>query len=141
MKNQILVLLACSMLGGCVTSGVIGGVSEGQQVQFDYEQAFFDNDGVLRITMPDGEQYSGKFVQLSSSTSGDDWEIGESSDDDSWVIKDRETVSSLAEAMLIGDRGHTMKCRFQFSNPDFGIEGGGIGECETSAANKVSVTF
>lgn len=128
-------------LGGCVNTGVIEGVSDGKPVQFDYEQTLFEKDGLLSITMTDGEKYSGKFVQISSSTSGDDWEIGESSKDDSWVLKDSETVSSSTEALLIGDRGNTMQCRFQFSNPDFGIEAGGIGHCTTSAAQTVAITF
>lgn len=141
MKRLVFMAMALSLLSACVNTGVIEGVSESEPVQFEYEQGAFDNDGLLSVTMPDGERYSGKFVQISSSTSGDDWEIGESSDDDSWIIKGSETVSSSAEALLIGSRGNTMKCNFQLSNADFGIGGGGIGQCKTSIGQTAAIAF
>jgi len=140
-KKLVFMTSILSMISACVSTGVIEGVSEGKTVQFDYEQGLFENDGQLNITMPDGERYSGKFVQRSSSTSGNDWEIGESSNDDSWLLKDSTTVSSRTEALLIGNRGSTMDCRFQLSSPDSGIDGGGIGNCKTSTDQKVAITF
>lgn len=146
MKRIIFIAAVFSMVTACVNTGVIEGVSDGQAVQFDYEQDFFENDGQLSITMPDGERYSGKFVQGSSSTSGNDWEIGESSDDDTWVLTDSTTVSSRTEALLIGNRGSTMKCKIQLSNPGSGLEGGGIdgggiGSCRTSKDQQIAITF
>lgn len=128
-------------LGGCESVGTIQGVSDGRPVQLEYEQGFFDKDGQLKITMQDGERFTGKLVQRSSSTSGDSWEIGESSNDDSWILLGSTTTSSLAEALLISDKGNTMTCQFQLSNPDGGIDGGGIGKCETSDGRKVHATF
>ncbi|GAA6137068.1 hypothetical protein NBRC116583_08150 [Arenicella sp. 4NH20-0111] len=140
-KGLFILAMTMFVLSGCVSTGSIDGVSDGKAVRFSYEQSAFENDGKLEISMPDGELYSGKFVQSSSSKSGDDWIIGESSDDDSLVLKDSTTVSSRTSALLLGNRGSTMKCKFQFSNPDVGIDGGGIGQCHTSKEQTVSVTF
>lgn len=138
-KYHLLIILVS--LVGCESTGIMHGVSEGSTVEFAYEQVFFDRSGELSITMPDGERYAGKFVQKSSSTSGDSWEIGESSGDDSFIINGSDTVSSQAEAILIGNRGSTMTCEFQFANPSYGIEGGGIGSCKTSASKLIKITF
>lgn len=129
------------VLSGCVSTGTMPGVSDGRGVQFEYEQRLFANDGTLRITMPDGETYAGKFVQKASSTFGDEWLIGESSGDDSFIFNSSGTVSSQAEAILIGDRKSTMKCKFQFSDPDSGAVGGGIGSCQTSTGSPIDFVF
>lgn len=138
---KIVLLTIAVSLVGCESTGTITGVSEGTGVQFEYQQSFFDNDGTLKIAMPDGETFTGKFVQKSSSTSGNEWEIGESSDDDSFVFKDSNTVSSQADAILIGNRGSSMNCKFQLSDPSFGIEGGGIGSCKTSTDKTINIAF
>lgn len=135
------VLVISIVLPGCVSTGTIQGVSDGRGVQFEYEQRLFENDGTLRITMPDGEAYTGKFVQKASSTFGDEWQIGESSGDDTFILNSSGTVSSQAEAILIGNRKSTMKCQFQFSNPDAGAVGGGIGSCRTSAGSPIDFVF
>jgi len=138
-----IILNAALMLAGCESSGTIRGMSEGGSVQMEYEQGFQENDGTLKVTMKDGETFSGKFVQKSSSKSGDGISIaiGKSSDNDTIILDDSTTVSSQAEALLIGNRGSTMKCRFQLSNPESGIDGGGIGSCKTSKGKSINMTF
>ena len=107
----------------------------------EYKQGFLENDGILKVTMQNGEIFSGKFVQKSSSKSGDAWKIGESSGDDNLILNDSTTVSSQAEAILIGNKGSTMKCKFQLSDPESGIDGGGIGSCRTSTGKMINMTF
>jgi hypothetical protein len=138
---KLILSTAILVLVGCESTGTIQGVSEGQNVSFEYTQGLLENDGTLKITMPSGETYRGKFVQSSSSTSGNDWEIGESSNDDSFTLNDSKTVSSQTKAVLIGSRGNTMNCNFQLSNPDFGIDDGGIGSCKTSIGKLISISF
>lgn len=82
-----------------------------------------------------------RFIEQLALKSGDDRIIGESSVDDSLFLKDSTSVSSRASALLLGNLGSTMKCKFQFSNPDVGIDGGGIDQCHTSKEQTVSVTF
>lgn len=134
-------LVITLILSGCESTGTIKGVSDGRGVQFEYQQGFLDNDGTLKVTMPDGEIYSGKFVQKTSSRSGDEWKIGESSGDDAFNLISSDTVFSEAEAILIGNRGNTMKCMFKLSDPSSGIDGGGIGSCKTSLDKPIHITF
>lgn len=131
------------MLVGCESTGTIRGISsEGRSVQMDYKQEFQENDGVLKVTMQDGETFSGKFVQKSSSRSGDELAIAiGSSSNDSIIFNGSTTVSSQAEALLIGNKGSTMKCIFQLSNPESGIDGGGIGSCKISTGKSINMTF
>lgn len=140
-STKYVIPIVAVFLAGCETTGTIQGVSEGNGVQFEYEQRFFENDGTLRITMPDGETYTGKFVQHASSRTGDEWQVGESSDDDSIIFNNSSTVSSQAAAVLIGDKGSTMKCKLHLSDPDSGIDGGGIGSCKTSTGTPVDFSF
>jgi hypothetical protein len=139
--KKYLMLGLLPIFTACVSTGSIEGVSEGNAVKFDYEQELFANDGTLKITMSDGETYTGKFVQSSTTKSGDEWVIGESSNDDSVVLKDSSSVSSDTQALLIGNEGSTMQCRFQLSDPDSGIDGGGIGTCRTSKQQDIALTF
>lgn len=139
---KIALFISVAALVGCESTGSIHGVnSDGRGVQFDYNQGFLENSGTLKITLPDGESFRGKFIQQSASTSGDEWEIGESSKDDSLTFRSSETLSSATDAVLIGNRGNTMKCKFQLSTPRFGIEGGGVGQCKTSTRQSITVTF
>ena len=116
-KSGAHILLMASVIGlaACESNGVIEGVSRGEVVRMEYQQGFFDNDGKLTLIMPNGERFEGKFVQGSTSTDGDEIRIGESSNDDSWVLMDSEQRSSSAKALLLGDKGRSMKCEFQFS--------------------------
>lgn len=141
LAQKIGLTVIVTMLVGCETTGSIQGVTAGNNVEFEYQQGFFDNDGTLKVTMPDGELFSGKFVQQSSALSGDEWNIGESSGDDNITLKNSTTVSSQADAILIGNRGNTMKCKLQFSVPDYGIDGGGIGQCKSSLGKEIHLTF
>ncbi|GAA6154066.1 hypothetical protein [Pseudoteredinibacter isoporae] len=142
-KSGAHILLMASVIGlaACESNGVIEGVSRGEVVRMEYQQGFFDNDGKLTLIMPNGERFEGKFVQGSTSTDGDEIRIGESSNDDSWVLMDSEQRSSSAKALLLGDKGRSMKCEFQFSSARGGIDDGGIGECKLSDGKKVEVVF
>lgn len=139
---KIALFVSVTTLVGCESTGAIHGVSEdGRGVQFEYNQGFLENSGTLNITMPNGETFHGKFIQQSSTVSGNEWDIGESSKDDSFTFKDSKTLSSATDAVLIGNRGNTMKCKFQLSSPRLGIEGGGVGHCKTSNRKSITVTF
>ena len=143
----IIFLQLAFMLAGCESTGTIRGVSEAGSVKMNYKQEFDANDGTLKVTMPSGETFSGKFVQKSSSKSGDELLLGKllnadgNDDDDSIAFNDSTTVSSQAEALLIGNKGHTMKCKFQLSDPESGIDGGGIGSCKVSNGKTINMTF
>lgn len=141
MKKIAFLLLICILTSACTSRGTIQGVSEQGSVKMDYVQSAFDNDGQLKVMMPDGELFFGKFVQASSSEFQDSLILNDVLDDDAWVLSGSERVSSQAQAQLISAQGNTMECHFQLSKPDSGISGGGIGKCLTSKNQKVTVTF
>jgi len=141
MKKITFVLLLCILTSACTSTGTIIGRSEQGSVKMDYQQGAFDNDGNLNVIMPDGEHFFGKFVQASSSELGDSLLLGDSLKDDAWLLSGSERVSSQTQAQLVSSQGNTMECQFQFSRPDSGIKGGGIGKCLTSNDQKITVTF
>jgi hypothetical protein len=128
-------------LVACESTGTIRGLSDGRSIDMEYQQGFQENDGQLKVTMQNGEVFTGKFVQKSSIKSGNAWDIGEASSDDNFILSDSTTVSSQAEAILIGNKGSTMKCKFELTDPESGIGGGGIGNCRTSKGKTISMTF
>lgn len=134
-------IAALLCLVGCESVGTIGGVSSGGPVQFDYQQGFLATDGVLNVVMPDGERFSGKFVQQSETRAGHDWQFGKGGKNNGAVFGSSENKSSSVKALLLGDRNSTMKCEFQFSSPARGMKGGGIGECDVSDGRDVNITF
>ncbi|MFK8012700.1 MAG: hypothetical protein AB8B80_11700 [Marinicellaceae bacterium] len=141
MKKIAVVSLICILTSACTSRGTIQGISEQGSVKMDYEQGVFDNDGQLKVMMPDGELFLGKFVQSSSSEFADSLILNEGLKDDAWILSGSDRVSSQTQAQLISRRGNTMECHFQLSKPDSGIKGGGIGKCLTSNDQKVTVTF
>jgi len=141
MKKLAFVSLMCILTTACTSRGTIQGISEHGSVKMEYEQGAFENDGQLKVMMPDGEMFFGKFVQASSSEFGDSLILNEGFNDDAWVLSGTDRVSSQTQAQLISRQGNTMECQFQLSKPDSGIKGGGIGKCLTSNDQKVTVTF
>ncbi|PVZ68372.1 hypothetical protein [Pelagibaculum spongiae] len=146
LQTRHLKIYLCSFLViwlvGCESTGSIRGVSSsGSNVIFDYKQDIFAKDGELTVQTGDGEVFRGKFVQQSTSQSGSTWSIGESSNDDSLLLGDSTSTSSKTQALLIGNKGNSMKCQFQFSDPAFGIDGGGIGSCTVSDGREINLVF
>tara|TARA_A100001015_G_scaffold303035_1_gene392015 strand:- start:235 stop:819 length:585 start_codon:yes stop_codon:yes gene_type:complete len=140
-------LIAIFTLAGCetTTTGIMQGVTEGEAVMFQYSQDIFENDGTLQVTMPSGERFTGKFVQASTTSTEDAYIYGdifdEDDDDFGSVHSSETTMSSKSTAILIGNQGNSMECRFQFSSPEVGIDGGGVGHCETSFETRIDIIF
>ncbi|MCV6613700.1 MAG: hypothetical protein OIF35_01905 [Cellvibrionaceae bacterium] len=129
-------------LAACESTGtIVGRSAQGDPVALDYQQGFMDSAGTLKLTMADGERFEGKFVQHSSTHSSDAVIIGESSRDDSILLGDGSSTSSLAKALLLGDRGSSMECEFQLAEPRWGIKAGGIGSCASDDGREIKMSF
>lgn len=151
------------LLAGCAASGPIRAVETAdggaKPVVMSYRTERFGLNGMLTATMPDGEQYSGRYLQVTSDTEADTllpfwagWDVGWGdwgpwADDtpDYMVGADMPTFvrnySGKAIATLLGDRGGRMRCRFHLADPTEGMEGGGLGQCETDKKVKIDATF
>ncbi|MBI3804719.1 MAG: hypothetical protein HY282_13260 [Nitrospirae bacterium] len=112
--------------------------------------------GMLWTTLPNGESFSGTYVQITSTTEEravspywagwppywTDWgPYG-----GPWINAPdftafRTNYSNRVVATLFGNPGDTMRCRFDLKNPPKGLSGGGTGECQTSKGEKIDVQF
>jgi hypothetical protein len=165
MRRQAIGLtLAATLLGGCVASGPIKGrlTSPGgaaTPITLYYRSERFNQNGMMHATMPDGESFTGRYLEVTSDTDAEmldpfwgGWGVGWagwgpwSDDYGAWVVgADVPTFvrnySGTVIATLLGDRSGRMRCRFRLAEPEEGMSGGGVGECEVSGGSKISAEF
>ena len=165
MQSQVRsVALVALLLGGCVASGPIRGrlTSPGTEptpVTLHYRSERFNQNGFMNVTLPDGQAFSGRYLEVSSDTDAEtldpfwgDWGVGWagwgpwSDDYGAWVVgADIPTFvrnySGTVIATLLGDRGGRMRCRFRLGEPEEGMSGGGVGECQVSGGGKIDAEF
>ena len=156
-------VLALGSLSSCTSTGPISGqlVLPGQapqRVTLTYVTDRFDEGGQITGTLPSGESFSGRFVQVTSTSAMDsigptlsnwgspiwnDWGpfsqtwIGGPAD----VTTFRTNYSGTVVATLFGDRGTVMRCRFRLVSPSGGMQDGGTGECQLSTGGKLDAQF
>ena len=135
----ILLLFIVGLLAAC--SGTMKGMVQqgGESVNFQFEDTGIGH-GELRATLSDGEKFEGKFAEESSSgfvtgfdTSG------------TIVHKEAfeavESYSGNIEAILFGNKGHIMRCKFRAANTLRGLPSGGEGRCQVSDGRVIDVQF
>jgi hypothetical protein len=161
MKTLLIVLgFAGVLLSGCTMTGTIQGMwkprleAKSKPVTLNYVQFPSGTSGTLELTLPTGEVYTGKFVQITSATSSNNFNWG------GWqpywgdwapfggpwyegpaYSTFQRNYSGKVLATLLGDKNGTLRCRFQLAEPSYGLPGGGIGECEGSQGQRIKVTF
>ena len=159
----ILLIAACSLVG-CVASGTIRGRlstpgAAALPVELQYRSARFDQNGTMTTTLPNGEKFTGRYLQVTADANattvepyfgdwGTDWtEWGPSSDDWGLFVPGEDlptfirNYSGKVIATLLGDRGGRMRCRFRLADPTQGMSSGGVGECEVSGGGKIAAEF
>ncbi len=146
-------------LAGCVTTGFVDGrfsadTNPPVPVTFVYKTQPLGEGGTMTVDLPNGESFSGEYVQITSTSTadvvhpsfwapmwddwgpfGDPWFAG--ADFPTFV----RNYSGKVVATLFGDRGDTMRCRFQLSSPERGMSGGGVGQCQVSNGGKIDANF
>ena len=160
-RGSIWALVIVVGLAGCVTTGSIGGRLSvpGEPVAgvtFSFQSERFGEGGRLTVALPGGEYFSGRYLQITSTSTtdvvqpismfwGPRWHhwgpFGppwmEEGDHTAFV----RNYSGKVVATLFGDKGNTMRCRFQLTNPEAGLSSGGVGECQVSNGGKIDVQF
>lgn len=151
-------------IAGCVSSGPMAGQlvlpnQPPQRVTMTYATDRFDEAGQLTVTLPTGESFAGRYVQVTSTTAvdsigptwaawgppvwADDWgPFGETwmgGPADVWTF--RRNYSGRVVATLFGDRGTVMRCRFRLVNPSGGLSDGGTGQCQLSTGGTIDAQF
>lgn len=153
----IAALVAGALLAGCATQGLIAGratppnqpSAPATPVTFSFSGRGTGMGGTLSVTLPDGETFSGRYLQVKGAATGNTvgfggtgvgWWGGAGWGGGDWATF-VQTYSGTAVAMLFGDRGHTMQCRFFLVSPRSGFHAGGIGQCQTSDGQHVDAQF
>ncbi len=155
---MILLVSACA----CVSTGHLNGRMEipgqpAEPVVFNFESDRGGQGGKLSALLPDGETFTGKYLQITSTTSestvgpmfygwGDPYWSGWGPFGAPWssggdYTTFRTNYSGKVIATLFGTKGNTMRCRFNLANPPSGLKGGGTGECQLSKGRQIAVQF
>jgi len=156
--------VASVWLAGCVASGAIRGTltapgASPAPVTMEYRSGRFTQNGTISTTLPDGQRFTGRYLEVASDTDAETldpywggWDVGWGgwgpwTDDYGPYIVGADVptfvrnYSGKAIATLLGDRGSRMRCRFRLSDPETGMSSGGVGECEVSGGGKIAAEF
>jgi len=165
MRSQAVGLaMTAVLLAGCVAKGTIRGRLSGTgatpaPITMSYRSQRFSQNGTLHVTLPDGESFSGRYLEVTSDTDAEaldpfwgGWGVGWagwgpwSDDYGPWIAGEdiptfMRNYSGKVIATLLGDRGSRMRCRFRLAQPQQGMTGGGVGECQVSGGGKIAAEF
>ena len=141
---------------GSMTAVESGGATPGAAVVMDWESPEGERvTGTLTATLPSGETFSGKYIQVGTDTSDSDlepyWSGWSGSQWGTWPQDYSATVegspsfqmqySDRVIANLTGDKGGKMRCRFKLHDSVAGLAGGGMGQCQTGAGDEIEARF
>ena len=134
-----ILLLFIVLLAAC--SGTMKGMVQqgGESVNFQFEETGIGH-GKLTATLSDGETFKGRFAEESSSG------FVTGFDTSGTIVRKEafeavESYSGNIEAILFGNKGHTMRCKFRADNSLMGLPSGGEGRCQVSDGRVIDVQF
>jgi predicted small secreted protein len=137
-----ILLLSIVLLAAC--SGTMKGRVQqgGESVNFQFEDTGIGH-GKLRATLSDGETFKGRFADEASSgyVTGFDTEGTGATIVRREAFEAVESYSGNIEAILFGNKGHTMRCKFRAANSLIGLPSGGEGRCQVSDGRVIDVEF
>ena len=129
MKRQLgFIFITALVIAAAACSGTMKGIDRysGKRVFFEYEDEKFGS-AKIHIIMPGGEKFSGKLLsERMAGTSGNEY-------------PEIDQFPGNAEALLFGDRGTEMRCKFRLSDKVMGFKSGGYGLCETSEGHVIDI--
>jgi hypothetical protein len=161
-----LVVALSALLAGCSSTGYLGGLLTApgrpqSPVEFNWT-ADSSRRGTITATLPTGERFTGKFVQVTREVP--DPELvpmvgpiagftdavareGGTTPQNVWtnavdIGSFREEYANRIVATLFGDKGNAMRCGFRLFDAGKGFSGGGTGGCQISYENgTIAVQF
>ena len=134
LSSVMIMLLA--VLPGC--SGTMKGVvrRDARRIQISFTDARV-GEGHLQTVLPSGERFEGRLTKPGSPESM----AGANAGAASFNFEAVDEVKGNAEAVLSGDRGNFMKCRFRLSDNIIGLSAGGSGICQVTDGRVIDVFF
>ena len=141
MVNFVLISVAFIMVAGC--SGQMRGLvrDDGSSVEFWYEQGISSD---LYFAVIDGENFEGRAVMVGAEETyatvfgtGSDAQTTHSS---AGFISAFSTTGKV-KAVLLGNRGSTLRCLMQYADSSGFTTPGGVGECVHSDNRKIDVVW
>ena len=160
---RLLALVLGAALGACAMppqTGIMSGrvIAKGlppTEVVMSWEEGSGSNGGSISTTLAGGERFTGQFVRVTAGAGpeafgpyysawgpvwGPAWGVGA----DPWggdvtMVEWVQLYSGKVVATLFGDRGDSMRCRFQLTDPEAGLSGGGVGQCQVSNGWEINV--
>jgi hypothetical protein len=159
MKKLWIVLVGTLGLAGCMTGGMNAMIRDsGARATMTYEQGMSQDN--FTITLPEGETFRGKGVMVGKSTTiGNTFASGTMTGTSTYfgpggVVHGTHSGSGRGSAfsvvssytgnvaaVLFGDKGHTMRCSFQYADTSGLTNLGGVGLCETSDGRVLDVQW
>ena len=129
------IALFLALMTAC--SGTMQGVvrKDARRVAFDYSDSKIGTADV-QVVMPEGERFEGRVERGTDRTR---------SNSSSTISSDKfeavEIFDGNADAVLSGNRGNIMKCRFHLTDVIIGFSGGGFGICQLSDGRVIDIFF
>ena len=125
----LVVMMACS--------GSLRGImrKDASRVPFNYSNSQIGN-AELQVLLPEGERFEGRAERGIDQTRP---KAGTTTSMDRFEAV--EEFKGNAEAVLSGDRGNIMQCRFLLTDVIMGFKGGGFGICQMSDGRVIDVFF
>src|SRR5262245_15278479 len=150
--SGVAALVAPGLVAGCANTGSGLGTMRGADTHANFSWASTDDrTGTLTAQLSNGQQYSGKFFQVTQDTRVENlaplwygwpsgWPGGRywgPEPDTAFVTH----YSGRVVANLADDAGDHMRCHFRLMHPQRGMAGGGAGECQLSSGQTIDANF
>jgi len=151
----LVLLLGCYSTSGAASAKLIqpgankaAPVSKAQTISFVWKsEAGAPEKGAISVMLPDGKRYAGMYRQVTHKYDSEYYAPMWTGWDPYWtrwsvpwdrnsVIVDGDTwvtvYTDRVVARLNGPNQENMRCRFTLDEPESGMAGGGIGDCQLS---------
>jgi len=158
-RRLVQAALMAALLASCTTTGTLNGRvavpdTPAAAVVFTYTAAWARDGGTMSTRLPSGESFSGPYVPITSTSTVAaldpsvwaltwiDWGPSGTPRRVCGPVSTCEMIDSVqVVATLYGDQGDVMHCRFGLHDPEHGMPGGGVGQCQVSNGSHIEARF
>lgn len=140
--NRRLIIVFCLLpLAGCMGGKMAGVMTDKQAVTMNYSQGMSSD---TYSTIIDGEFFEGRAVLVDASTTfSSAFGSAYSAYGSSAISTSGHSFSSTGrvKAILLGNRGSSLKCLMNYADPSGFTTSGGVGECVHSDGRQIAFVW